>query len=298
MKRSSREVNIERLQNSLEVVSLENKRLRDFSIGIMRSNTSNDAGEVHSFYQNVVIPDNEKNTLLLKTTIKALNKKVFELEMENKKLKKENRCLSIRVNHLKECLAKKLEDTTLNILDYRDIPKTINTKRLVTRLSDISLNDSVSVTDTVSEMKGMKENVHLELIWGSLKKISNANSLTSLIGNLYQELGVLMRSSNLGIFIIDPMLKKLYKKEKGKLQSMSFGKYIIDLALSECTNYIAKPAFNSLENINIILRTDKSITIPITAIQSKSTVYLSVQLDTKATNSPEVINLEGEKREL
>jgi len=286
---NSREVdtNIKKLQSSLEAANLENKRLREFSVGIMRRSTLNDAGEVHSFYQNVVIPENEKNISLLRTAIKTLNKKVFELETENKKLKKENRCLSIRINNLKACLAKKLEDTKLHTLDDRDIAKALNTRRSITKLNGTNLNHSISAANMALAMRGMKENVHLELIWGSLKKISKANSLTSLIESLYQELGVLIKSNNVGIFIIDPTVRKLYIKEKGKLQSMRFSKYIIDMALSDCTNYIAKPAFNSLGDINIILRTEKSITIPISALQSKSTVYLSVQLDAKGTNSEE-----------
>lgn len=287
VKRNGKEVNlsrrIEKLQSSFEAVNLENRRLRELSTEIMRSKDSNNGGEVHSFYQNVVIPEVEKNTVVMKGTIRNLNKRIFELEITNAKLKKENKRLATRVSYLKECLAKKLDDSSLITLDYGDITKTLNTKRSLTRLSEASqnLNDTTSIAETTSALRGMKENVHLELIWGALKKLSKTTSLTGLISSLYQELSILIKGCNIGVFIVDPTAKKLYRREKGKLQPMSFGKYIIDLAVGDYANHVAKPAFNSLGDVNVILRTEKSITIPISSLQAKNSALLSVQLDNK-----------------
>eukprot|EP01022_Parablepharisma_sp_SALTPOND_P021576 TRINITY_DN4284_c5_g1_i1.p2 TRINITY_DN4284_c5_g1~~TRINITY_DN4284_c5_g1_i1.p2 ORF type:complete len:451 (+),score=42.32 TRINITY_DN4284_c5_g1_i1:1633-2985(+) len=302
---------IEELRTTLQSVTIENEKLRRLSKEIMLDHHQKRemASTVHSFYQNVVLADTEQNVTLLKSTIDDLKSKIAELITKNLQLQEENKKLKVTALRYRELAMSQIPNKSQKPLEEASPDRLFNylAKRESTdkspemsrfRPTANASEDSGSVVGNsiAAGIKASKENVHLEMIYTSLKRISKTGSLKALIEALYRELAILLKVHKVGVFIIDPNLRKLYQKEQGIVQTMYVGKTNIDLALNSSVNYFIKPAFGSCAAAKNSIRNNEAIVISVTGSRAKlgSELYLAVQLENKHTHIESRGNYENE----
>ncbi len=263
------------------------------------------ASTVHSFYQNVYLMDTEMNVAQLKTSIEEQKKRMGDIMADNLRLTEDNKKL--------KGILKKYREIVRDLQGRRPEPGSpfSNMSRLLNRTdtqrrtgqdgSDLSSSKGtdtlVMATATKQQQRSpsrelsedvsrtSKENVHLEMIGAAMRKISKSTSLRGLIEALYRELTVLLRVNKLGIFVLDPQLRRLFQQEKGCVQTMHAGKFPVDLVTNDSTfaNYNMRPAFTSLSSAAMGIRKSDLIVLPVLGALSTlgEQTYLAVQLEGK-----------------
>ena len=268
--------NIEELQKLLKKVLSENARLKKVNKEILISPLTDKetANDVHSLHKKVVIPDNEKNMNELEKEVKTLNLKLNDVIIKNTKLLNENKKLKASINRYREYMA-----TRVNIISKKLIKDLSNNSMVDSKKASL-LNESDSLISS-KHIEASKGNIYLDMMYGALKRISNARSIYKLIKTLYQEIKVLLRLHKIGIFIIDPNLIRQYNKEQGRVQTILVSGNLIALAITDQLSYIIKPTFIISGNLKSTIRSNNTIVVPINGRKSKieSNLYLVVQIE-------------------
>ena len=276
---------INELQDMLKTTTIENQKLKNLSKEIlMEQNRRIKMGStVHSFYQNVVLPDNEQNSELLKNNITELKTKIAELQFENDTLKSMNEKLKSKLIRYREFLSRKLKSENSINEEIGLTKNDILRNQIMKKTRRNTLNDETSSTSSysVNVPKVSKENIFLDMLGGSLKKMAKTNTLFDLISKLHQEIQILLKICKIGMFIVDPNLHKLYLKENGKVHLLTFHKTPIYFVLDRNTECIIKPIFIPLEPGKSSMRDNKTIVVPIFGKNSKlkSELYMTVQIE-------------------
>jgi len=262
---------ISKLQITLKNISLENKKLRQLNKEIMYEQEKNCSmtSTVHSFYQNMILPESEQNIRMLKKSIEEFKTKIVDLKKLNKKLKKENNELKIANARYKELVSQNVIGRRFN-LDNGGISLKFR-RGTIQHENDLIRNESITI-----ETKLMRENKYLDLINNSLRRIGKTSTIKMLIEVLYEELDILLNRHKVGIFIINPELQAMYRKEKGLSQIIAVEKDKIELALHK--DLIMIPAFTSIKSTKQIIKTHDTINAPINSLNSKD-LYLIVQVE-------------------
>jgi regulator of replication initiation timing len=273
---------IDELRASINTLSSENDKLKLLNREIVRKkqNSMEKPSTIHSFYQNIVIPDNEQQIMHLNKIIDKLKEQVIQLAADNGKLKKENERCKMIIARYREILLEQERNLQDGAVDRGKLD------RRVTKNTD----RNSCLTETVSTKFGggisAKENIRLDMILGSLKKLSRANSLKELLDCLYKEAAILIKSCRVGIFIINPNLQRLYQNNQGVVKSITMNMKVVDFVINENNNYSMKPAFPSIEAANNVIRKNDVLVIPI--LDSISDTNLVIQLEPK--NEAKIIN--------
>jgi len=252
------------LQGLLKTTTLENIKLKRLNkeLVIDKYNNKEIASTIHSFYQNIVLPENNESIEEMQKVIDELKEKITDLVVENTQLKKNIKKYKSIINRYRDIVTSSKS---------RNADKEVMNKTFIVK-QPVQVNEQSTLNT---------QNVFLDMLCGTLQRISNANSASKLISTLYKEIKVLLKLHKIGIFIIDPSLKKLFQKEKGYVQTINVGKKRIDLALPDKTSYLIKPAITPYEVGNNSVRNNKVIVLPITGSKSKleSGLYLMIQLE-------------------
>eukprot|EP00826_Nyctotherus_ovalis_P005982 TRINITY_DN11371_c0_g3_i1.p1 TRINITY_DN11371_c0_g3~~TRINITY_DN11371_c0_g3_i1.p1 ORF type:complete len:406 (+),score=34.76 TRINITY_DN11371_c0_g3_i1:95-1219(+) len=249
-----------------------NSPIKEFDTCVNSSSFVEGVSSIHSLYQNVIIADNKKEIASLEDAIRSLQEKATKLRIENLQLKEQNKKLRILLGRYKEYVTSSRVST-----HYTEEAKTLSRHQ---KLHSLGPSDHGEPSNTTERMK---ENVHLDLLAGAVAKISKASSVRALIDVLYHELGILIKSCNTGIFIVDKNLNKLYQGEKGLSRPLIAGECIIDLALENTISHAAKPAFNSLKEMRRVMKNNKSISLPVVSMRSKDNILLVLQIDNNSS---------------
>ncbi len=278
------------------------------------------ASTVHSFYQNVYLMDNEMNVEMLKTGIEEQKRRVSLVMADNLKLVENNRQLKsvlsryrgitrdFQVQGKKSCgnsptghglqYLSKTTDKRESSVDY---PLPLPSGKDSTKLKQSAepSEDFSFPTPTVPHTS--KENVHLGLMGAALRKISKATSFHRLIDVMYKELAVLLRAPKLGIFLLDPQIRRLFQRERGEFQTMHAGKITVDLATNESTfaNYNMRPAFGSYSSAANGIRKADTIVLPVRGTMSSlgEDIYFAVQVEGKTVSNKKERTLGGANEE-
>jgi monoamine oxidase len=228
---------IGKLQIALENISLENKKLKllysnQGKIMYEQQRNCSAGSTVHSFYQNMVLPESEQNIAILKNNIEELKAKIANLKELNTKLQKENDKLKVINARYKGLVYNQSNAHDVKgrrlYLDSRGVTWKFRRGTLQHEEDANSLIRNESIT---TGTKLIKDNAHLDLISNSLQHIAKASSIRVLIEILYQELDILLNRHKVGIFIMNPELQVMYRKDKGRSQIITVKKCIIELAL-------------------------------------------------------------------
>jgi len=321
---------IDELRSTLASITLENEKLRMLSKEIMLDSEQHRemASTVHSFYQNVMMVNSEQNVMYLKQQIEELKKKISDLTADNLKLKEENKKLksaTLRYRNIALFHNNEIQDSKVNkshilhrnnneqsIPSIKDFPyastkkddsletstiRSIEGGAKIQHTSTVISDDIGSIgTGSISLSHASKENVHLEMIATTLKRISKCHSLKGLIETMYRELSILLKVHKIGIFILDPDLRKLFTKEQGLCNTVNIGKTNADLAINPAIGSIKmKAAFISIQGAKHSIRKPEVIVLPVlgTRNRQESEVYLAVQLEKKVSKRHSK-NLENE----
>jgi len=260
---------IDKLHTTLKSITLENKKLKQLSIEIMNNIHQNSeiASTVHSFYQNLVLPDKEQSVSRLEEYIQDLKTKIIDLTKTNNELRKENTRLKIIMMRYRKLATENLSEQ--NSSNHITKPRHESTIK----------SSAQGFDDKYFTTKFIRENAYLDMIANSFKRISKANTIRTLISIFYQELSILLNTCKVGIYIIDPNLQSIYKKEKGLVQAMLVNKMIIEYALNK--NNVMLPFFTSIEMAKGILRTSNTISIPIMGLRNNE-LYLVLQIESRS----------------
>jgi len=250
--------NVDQLQSTLENVKMENQKLKQLSTEIIMNKDMRST--IHSFYQNVVLPDNKTNIMILEEKIRNYKTEVAKLTADCNKLKKENNRLNKIIAYYKELEVSRFKIKTSG--------KMIIKTKLPSKLEK-------------NELETQQQRDYIDSILSSLRRIAKANTMRVLIDVLYKELEVLFKRCKCGIFIVNPKLQKLYQKENGKAKPITLESFIVSLAINGKEQNTIRPIFTTLGMIKDITRTNEAITIPIIKQNSalEKDVYLVIQLE-------------------
>jgi len=252
------------LESNLEYMVSENKKLKLLSKEIMKKQEA--PSTIHSFYQNIILADNQQNISQLKNEIEILKAKTIKLTLVNNKLRKEN---------------KRLESLLLN---YRELCKQPITNEQHIEISikknlDLKNEDSTSVLNcSKATILVSQEDMRLNTIIRYIKKIATVNSIKELINVLYTGLSILVKPSKVGLFIINTELQRLYQKEKGEIKTITVDKAVVDYVIHDIPTFTMSPIFANIEDAAAIIRKPDAISIPISDL-TKSELYFVVQLE-------------------
>jgi len=268
---------MQELRKSLDKVVCENKNLKTLSKEMMSSREESHS-MVHSFYQNVILPDSKQDIEDLQVIIKQLKSKIIELMASNGKLRKENELLKGTIMRYKEVSARKAKS-------FREtLPQDKYSGQYSTRKQNpirSVINNKDNKDQFINFLKSnaifSKENVKLGMMGSALRRLAQVNTMKQLITTLYRELRILLKTCTTGVFIIDPDLQSIYQQEKGAVESITLDKSVLDFALTDLSLYPMKPLFNNISNS--IIRKPDAVSIPINDLRNGEETYLIVQLE-------------------
>lgn len=274
------------LRKSLDKVMGENRKLKVLSREIM-SSRGDGHGVVHSFYQNVILPESKQSVEELKEAVEKLKRGLSEAEAKSKKLKKENELLRGIVARYREIILNKR-----SLGSYREVlinDKPLETYKLNSARNQSSIRSATSNRDEsgqlLSFMKSStvfsKENVKLEMMAGSLRRLAQTSTIKELVSALYRELGILIKPCTAGIFIVNSELQNLYQQEKGTVQSITLNRLVVDFAFPGLSSYAMKPLFASMDKANTVIRKPDCISLPVNDLkhEADSEPYMIIQLE-------------------
>lgn len=266
--------NFSTLRGLLETTTLENLKLKKLNKELIMDKYNNKevASTIHSFYQTIVLPENNESIEEMRKVIEELKERVTNLTAENARLRDDIRKRKSIIMRYRELIARNAPAHT--------VEPSAQPKASPRKLSSYANELNPSIVNIQSP----KENVFLDMLCGALKKISSADNASRLIETLYQEIEVVLKVHKVGVFIVDPSLKKLFQKQGGKIQTVSLGKRKADLALHENTSHTIRPALIPVDLGGNFMRDSKTIVVPVAGLKSKleSGLYLMVQLENPA----------------
>lgn len=259
---------VDRLQTTLETVARQNLRLKQLSTEIMLDQRQNRemTSTVHSFYQNVVIPESEGNIALLEEEVRSYKLEVAKLSACCGRMKKEIANLNRIIAHYQE-----LEFAKPQVKAFAQ-GKVIMIKGTKSK--------SPSKAESSKDIAA-KDHIHMDSVLNSLRRISKSTTTRILIETLYKELEVLFKGCRSGIFIVHPGLQRLHQKENGSSKPITLENFMVALAANGKTQSAMRPIFTTLGMTKDLIRTNEAITIPIICQNSKSgkEVYMVIQLE-------------------
>jgi len=282
---------IDELQNTLKAVSTENLKLRQLHVEIIKEqqNKLETPSTIHSFYQNIVLADNEQNANRLKEEIEKLKISLVTAAAENEKLVKENERLKRAIERYKELIYSKEKEKNYGKAKNKLYNTFIKPNTMRKSIDQIVSNRGTIVSKEIT-FKFSKENLRLDMILCSFKKLSRTHSIKELIKQLYNEMGILLKSCRMGIFLINKDMQELYYKEHGLVKSTTMDKCVVDFVVNGNNNYSMQPLFNSIHNFKDVIRTTDSIAIPIIYAkhEKKPELHMAIQLEYKSADPKKI----------
>lgn len=280
------------LQRTLKTVASENARLRQLSAEMMKEQQKHleTPSTIHSFYQNVVLPENEANIKCLKEKIKMLKMRLINAMTENEKLVRENERLKKAVSRYRGLAC----DQSRERKQDRSFIKDITPRKSFIQTA----SNRATAEDLSAALKFSKENLRLDIILCSLKKLSKAHTVKQLIEQLYSEMAILVKSCRIGVFLINRDIQELYYREQGLVQSTTMSKHVVDFVVNGNRSYSMQPVFSSVTGFKDVVRSEEAIAIPIVYARygRRPELYMAVQLEfrncgaeAKAANSKELL---------